>query len=170
MRSFLVGLKNELIQKESLKSLVQHLKFVIAKWFLYFSYKNTALYIFLPKQQWIHDRDTLSNPWLLLWICVWGPHTVRKWIYIGHKLPRTFDSILLMYDINAYKKCLKNLFWTKKKNHVPQLGLEPTTPTITQNQGILDLNAITTGLPRISVYLFSLKWAQDEPLEISKSA
>ena len=42
-------------------------------------------------------------------------HTVRKWIYIGHKLSRTFDSSLSIYDINAYKKCLEKLIWTKKK-------------------------------------------------------
>ena len=60
-------------------------------------------------------------------------HTVRKWIYIGHKLPRTFDSRLLIYDINAYKKCLEKLILTKKKIHVPQLGLEPTSPQITSN-------------------------------------
>ena len=53
-------------------------------------------------------------------------HTVRKWIYIGHKLPRTFDSSLSLYDINAYKKCLEKLFWTKKNNHVPQGEIEPT--------------------------------------------
>ena len=47
-------------------------------------------------------------------------HTVRKWIYIRHKLPRTFDSSLSIYDINAYEKCLEKLIWTKKKNHVPQ--------------------------------------------------
>ena len=34
-------------------------------------------------------------------------HTVREWIYIGHKLPRIFDSSLSIYDLNAYKKCLK---------------------------------------------------------------
>ena len=52
-------------------------------------------------------------------------HTVRKWIYIRHKLPRTFGSSLSIYDINAYKKCFEKLIWTKKKNHVPQGGIEP---------------------------------------------
>ena len=57
-------------------------------------------------------------------------HTVRKWIYIGHKLPRTFDSSLSLYDINAYKKCLEKLIWTKKKNHVPHRGIEPAPSLI----------------------------------------
>ena len=61
-------------------------------------------------------------------------HTVRKWIYIGHKLPGTFDSRLLIYDINAYKKCLEKLIWTKKKNHVPQRGIEPGQVWSSQNQ------------------------------------
>ena len=52
-------------------------------------------------------------------------HTVREWIYNSHKLPITFDSSLSIYSINAYKKCLKKLIWTKKKNHVPQGGIEP---------------------------------------------
>ena len=49
---------------------------------------------------------------------------------------------------------LRKINLNEEKNHVPQLGLEPTSPQITsnsQNQGILDLNAITTGLPRILV-------------------
>ena len=67
-----------------------------------------------------HNQGTKNN--LML---VNRTHTVRKWIYIGHKLPRTFDSSLSIYDINAYIKCLKKLIWTKKKNHVPQGGIEP---------------------------------------------
>ena len=40
-------------------------------------------------------------------------HTVRKSIYIGHKLPRTFDCIISIYDTNAHKKSLEKLLWTK---------------------------------------------------------
>ena len=32
-------------------------------------------------------------------------HTVRKWIYIGHKLPRTFDSSLY----NIWYKCIQKM-------------------------------------------------------------
>ena len=76
--------------------------------------------------------------------------TVRKWIYIWHKLPRTFDSCLSIYDINAYKKCFKKIIWTKKKNHVPQRGIEPP-PSL-----------VRTGLARI-------KWKMSSvlPTELS---
>ena len=62
--------------------------------------------------------------------CACWLHTVREWIYNRHKLPRTFDSSLSIYDINAYKKCLEKLIWTKKKNHVPQGGIEPAPSLI----------------------------------------
>ena len=65
----------------------------------------------------------------------WIYHTVCKWIYIGHKLPRTFDSSLSIYDINAYKKCLEKLIWTKKKNCVPQGGIEPA-PSLVKSSGL----------------------------------
>ena len=80
----------------------------------------------------------LEVPWQNASNCIWTSrqakvgkfltkksHTVREWIYNRHKLPRTFDSSLSIYDINAYKKCLEKLIWTKKKNHVPQGGIEP---------------------------------------------
>ena len=59
-------------------------------------------------------------------------HTVREWFYNGHKLPRTFDCFLSLYDINAYKKSLKKLIWTKKKNQLPDRGIEPATLQIFQ--------------------------------------
>ena len=68
---------------------------------------------------------TFLKPHVIYWVSCNARHTVRKWIYIGHKLPRTFDSSLSIYDINAYKKCLEKLIWTKKKNLVPQGGTEP---------------------------------------------
>ena len=43
---------------------------------------------------------------------------------------------------------LRKINLNEKKNHVPELGLEPTTPQITQNQVKLNLNAITTGLSK----------------------
>ena len=55
-------------------------------------------------------------------------HTVRKWIYIGHKLPRTFESSLSIYDINAYRKCFEKLIWTKKKKSCSSTG--NWTPTL----------------------------------------
>ena len=39
-------------------------------------------------------------------------HTVQKLIVISNKFPRTFDSILLSYVIDAYWKCLKKWNWT----------------------------------------------------------
>ena len=33
-------------------------------------------------------------------------HTVQEWIYNGHKLPRTFDCFLSLYNIHAYEKSL----------------------------------------------------------------
>ena len=39
-------------------------------------------------------------------------HTVQKLIVISNKFPRTFDSILLSYVIDAYWKCLKKWHWT----------------------------------------------------------
>jgi hypothetical protein len=44
---------------------------------------------------------------------------------------------------------LRKINLNEKKIHVPELGLEPTTPQITQNQAKLNLNAITTGLPKV---------------------
>ena len=71
-------------------------------------------------------------------------HTVREWIYNRHKLPRTFDCFLSLYNIHAYKKSLQKLIWTKKKNQLPERGIEPATLQISQKQGKFDLNAITT--------------------------
>ena len=71
-------------------------------------------------------------------------HTIREWFYNGHKLPRTFDCFLSLYNINAYKKSLQKLIWTKKKNQLPERGIEPATLQIFQKQGKFDLNAITT--------------------------
>ena len=39
----------------------------------------------------------------------------------------------------------------EKKNHVPEGGIEPMTAQISQNQGKLDLNAITTLPSRLLV-------------------
>ena len=50
-------------------------------------------------------------------------HTVRKWIYIGHKLPRTFDSSHLWYK--CIQKMLRKINLNKEKNLVPQGGTEP---------------------------------------------
>ena len=40
----------------------------------------------------------------------------------------------------------------KKKNHVPEVGFEPTIPQITQNQGKLNLNTITTLLSSLMLH------------------
>ena len=61
-------------------------------------------------------------------------HTDQEWIYNGHKLPRTFDCFLSLYNIYAYKKSLQKLIWTKKKNQVPERGIEPGTAQISQKQ------------------------------------
>ena len=47
-------------------------------------------------------------------------HTVRKWIYIGHKLPRTFDCSHLWYK--CIQKMLRKINLNKEKNLVPQGG------------------------------------------------
>ena len=41
------------------------------------------------------------------------------------------------------KKAYKNQFERRKKNHVPQAGIEPGNLQISQKQGNVDLNAIT---------------------------
>ena len=47
------------------------------------------------------------------------------------------------------KKSLQKLICTKKKNHLPERGIELTTLQISQKQGELDLNAITTWPPSL---------------------
>ena len=46
---------------------------------------------------------------------------------------------------------LKKINLNEKKNHVPEGGIEPMTAQISQNQGELDLNAITTLPSRLLV-------------------
>ena len=61
-------------------------------------------------------------------------HSVQKLIVIFDKLPRTFDFFISLYDKHAYKKKFKKLIWTKKKNQVPERGIEPMTAQISQKQ------------------------------------
>ena len=46
---------------------------------------------------------------------------------------------------------MKIINLNEKKNHVPEGGIEPTTAQISQKQGKLDLNAITTLPSRLLV-------------------
>ena len=46
---------------------------------------------------------------------------------------------------------LRKINLNEKKNHVPERGIEPATAQISQNQGKLDLNAITTLPSRLLV-------------------
>ena len=46
---------------------------------------------------------------------------------------------------------MKIINLNEKKNHVPEGGIEPMTAQISQNQGKLDLNAITTLPSRLLV-------------------
>ena len=95
------------------------------------AYLSSLLYVF-NVNQFVSFLCNLIKMWPQWGIFFWrilyilqACHTVRKWIYIGHKLPRTFDYMISIYDTNAYKKCLEKLIWTKKKNHVPHRGIEP---------------------------------------------
>ena len=45
----------------------------------------------------------------------------------------------------------------KKKFHLPERGIELTTPQISQKQSILDLNAITTW-PRSLIFIIAPNW------------
>ena len=47
-------------------------------------------------------------------------HTVRKWIYIGHKLPRTFDSSHLWYK--CIQKMLRKINLNKEKKSCSSRG------------------------------------------------
>ena len=61
-------------------------------------------------------------------------HSVQKLIVIFDKLHRTFDFFISLYDMQACKKTLKKLISTKKKNQVPEWGIEPGTAQISQKQ------------------------------------
>ena len=82
----------------------------------------------------------LRNKWKIRSIRIWHmntalpPHTVQKLIVIFDKLHWTFDFFISLYDMYACKKTLKKLIWTKKKNQVPDRGIEPGTAQIAQKQ------------------------------------
>ena len=61
-------------------------------------------------------------------------HTVQKLRVIFNKLLNSFDSFLSLYDIHACKKILNKLISMKKKNQVPERGIEPGTAQISQKQ------------------------------------
>ena len=63
-----------------------------------------------------------------------GMHSVQKLIVIFDKLHRTFDFFISLDDMYACKKTLKKIIWTKKKNQVPERGIEPGTAQISQKQ------------------------------------
>ena len=63
-----------------------------------------------------------------------SPHSVQKLIVIFDKLYRTFDFFISLYDTHACQKTLKKLISTKKKNQVPEWGIEPGTAQISQKQ------------------------------------
>ena len=49
----------------------------------------------------------------------------------------------------------------EKKNHLPERGIELTTLQISQKQGKLDLNTITTR-PRSLVFISAPNWKTDQ--------
>ena len=113
------------------------------------SWRNTVKYMYLDVNLIFFWGQFSSSSAFRMWnqIPIGIPkrfHTVREWFYNGHKLPRTLDGFFSLYNINAYKKSLQKLIWTKKKNQLPERGIEPATLQIFQKQGKFDLNAITT--------------------------